>query len=374
MHIVVIGLRGIPDVIGGIETHCRELYPRVRELDPSIKITVLIRQGYNDRKLLDFRGLRIKTIWSPHVWGVDTVIHSFLSILYARLRLHPDIVHLHGIGPGFFAPVAKLLGFRVVVTHHAQDYLRPKWSASGRLFLTLGERFTAFAADRIVCVSAALAREFLNLYPRAATRTLVIPNASALPPPGPAEPGLAELGLTQRGYVLAVGRLEATKRFDELIAAFRMAGLGAMKLVILGSGIGNEDYAAELRRAASERVVFAGFQRGAALRWLYDNAAVFVHPSGMEGFGLVISEALEAGLPVILSDIPPHREFGLPDACYFPSGDVPALVTMLSAPSFDRYRAPAASERQRGDSWDRVARAHLALFRALGGAKAAAAG
>jgi glycosyltransferase involved in cell wall biosynthesis len=218
-----------------------------------------------------------------------------------------------------------------------------------------------------VCVSAALGREFLRLYPGAAKRTVVIPNASALPPLEPDEPQVDELGLTPGGYVLAVGRLEATKRFDDLIKAFELAGRGDLKLVILGSGIGNEDYAAGLRRSASERILFGGFQRGARLRRLYDEAALFVHPSGMEGFGLVISEALEAGLPVILSDIPPHREFGLPDACYYPGGDVAALADKLRTASYDGFRAVEASERQRSDSWERVAREHVALYRQVEG-------
>ena len=58
---------------------------------------------------------------------------------YARLFLHPDVLHFHGIGPGFFTPLARLLGMRTVVTHHARDYLRPKWTRRGQTFLRLRE-------------------------------------------------------------------------------------------------------------------------------------------------------------------------------------------------------------------------------------------
>ena len=131
------------------------------------------------------------------MWGVDTVVHSFLSVLYARLFLGVDVLHLHGIGPGFFTPLARLLGIPTVVTHHARDYLRPKWSRSGRTFLRLGERFTARAANAVVCVSKALHQEFIQAYPEARRRAHVIPNASALTRPVPHDiaPFLAQLGL-----------------------------------------------------------------------------------------------------------------------------------------------------------------------------------
>ncbi|MGJ3628298.1 glycosyltransferase [Sphingomonas sp. MMS24-JH45] len=129
------------------------------------------------------------------------------------------------------------------------------------------------------------------------------------------------MGLANGGYIIAVGRLEATKRFDDLVAARNAAGEDALPLVIVGGSVGDEQHESELRAAAGPGVIFAGFRAGAELAALYRGAAAFVHASQMEGFGLVVLEALLAGLPARLSDIPAHREFGLPDGCYFPVGD-----------------------------------------------------
>src|SRR5579871_3998370 len=123
MHICVIGVRAIPDIIGGIEAHCQQLYPQLLRLAPEMRVTILIRRGYTVHSVFEYNGAWVRSIWSPYLWGVDTVVHSFLSVLYARFKLSADIVHLHGIGPGFFAPLARLLGMRTVVTHHARDYL-----------------------------------------------------------------------------------------------------------------------------------------------------------------------------------------------------------------------------------------------------------
>jgi len=367
VHVCVVGLRGIPHVIGGIEAHCQKLYPELRRQAPDVRVTVLIRHGYTEAEVFEYEGLAVKTIWSPRIWGVDTLIHSFLSVLYAGLWVRPDILHLHGIGPAFFTPLGRLLGLRAVVTHHAQDYLRPKWSGKARAFLRWGERSAARSANAIICVSVALFDRFTTLYPRAKSRSCVIRNANTIEDLGlpNASPILEDLGVEPGGYVLAVGRLEATKAFDDLVAAFRRAEHDELKLVIVGSDIGDEDYARELRSHAGPNIIFAGFQSGDALRRLYEEASLFVHPSHMEGYGLVVAEALAADLPLLLSDIPPHREFGLPEPCYFEVGNVEALAAKLRQFSFDAYIAEDASAAQRRNGWAAAARRHLELYRTV---------
>ena len=46
MKICAIGLRGIPDVMGGIETHCEHLYPRLAHLDEKLEIIVIGRSAH----------------------------------------------------------------------------------------------------------------------------------------------------------------------------------------------------------------------------------------------------------------------------------------------------------------------------------------
>jgi glycosyltransferase involved in cell wall biosynthesis len=345
-HICVIGLRGLPDVIGGIEAHCQQLYPRVVTQSPHTSVTLLIRRGYTGARQFNFDGIEVRTIWSPHVWGVDTVVHSFISVIFARAVLRADLVHLHGIGPGFFSPLARLLGMRTVVTHHARDYLRPKWAKAGQLFLRSGERFTSWAADRIICVSNALRGEFIAAFPASRDRTKVIPNASALTASRREDitPVLRRFDLQQDRYIVAVGRLDAVKAFDDLIAAFDEAKI-PYKLAIVGSELGNEAHAAELWKKRSDKVIFTGFRTGSDLVALYQGAALFV------------------------SDIPPHREFRLPAQCYYPAGDVAALARKLTDVPYDKYRAPEAEAALSMLSWDDIARQHLELYDELLGAE-----
>ena len=41
MKIVVVGTRGIPDIQGGVETHCEELYPRLAAMGHDVTVVVV---------------------------------------------------------------------------------------------------------------------------------------------------------------------------------------------------------------------------------------------------------------------------------------------------------------------------------------------
>lgn len=63
----------------------------------------------------------------------------------------------------------------------------------------------------------------------------------------------------------------------------------------------------------------------------YHEASVAVCPSRFEGFGLTPIEAVASGVPVVASDIPPHREFVGAAARLVPLGDVSALASAIGA-------------------------------------------
>ncbi|PAX06330.1 glycosyltransferase family 4 protein [Sphingomonas lenta] len=363
--LAVIGFRGVPRVIGGVETHCEHLYPELAAAAPDLEVTLIGRRRYMDPHRDRLGPARCVALPSPPQDALETLLHTPLAVLYARWRLRAAIVHLHGIGPGFFAPLARLLGMRAVVTHHASDFQRPKWGRAARTFLRLGERFAARFADRVVCVSAALEAEFLGRYPDAAERTVVIRHGLA---PTDAEAGrafLAAHGLVHGGYLLAVGRLDATKRFEDLIAAHARAGEGALPLVIVGSSIGDRRYEEHLHATAGPGVRFLGFRAGDELSALYAHAALVLQASEMEGFGLVVLEALAAGAPVALSDLSAHREFGLPPERYFPVGDTDSIADVIAATGPREGPWPAAAPIAARYDPAAAVEAHLRIFRQL---------
>ncbi len=362
MKICAIGLRGIPDVMGGIETHCEHLYPTLARLDDKLDIVVIGRSGY--AKPGRFGNVQVVSLWAPRRKALETLIHTPLAILYARLFLHPDLIHLHAIGPGFFAPLARLLGFRVLATHHAADYDRPKWGRFGRWFLKTGEHMIVRFANDVICVSSTIEADLSSRYPSVKSRTVTIRNG--VPPAQAAgisdHDPLSAFDLVPGGYVLAVGRIDPTKGFHDLIRAYEEAQPQGMKLVVVGGAPPGDAYAAGLQRGCSGSIIFTGALPAHQVRILYRNAALFVHPSYLEGFPMVVLEAVEADVPLLVTDIPAHREVGLDPSSFFKVGDVETLARLLAAGDYGRLRCQRRPEILKENDWTTIAQRHREII------------
>lgn len=359
MKIAVTGLRGIPGVMGGVETHCEEMLPRVKHIAPDAEITVFARAPYVSQARYAYRGVNVVAVASPRSVSAEAIVSTFNAILAAR-RAGADMVHIHAIGPALLAPMARLLGLRVVVTHHGEDYNRAKWGRFARIMLRLGERLGTGWANQVIAVSPSLAERLRRKFPRAAKRIAYIPNGAPHLPEGAADV-LTRLGVEPGRYLLAVGRLVPEKGLHDLIEAHGLAG-DPRKLVIAGGADHASPYSRALLERASETVIFAGLQDRASLRALYENAALFVMPSYHEGLPIAALEAASCATPMLLSDIQPNRDLGLKAEHYFPVGDVPALAAALGRPAAE-FGVDAASFRRRFD-WDEIAISTSEVYRA----------
>ena len=360
--ICVTGLRGFPDVMGGIESHCEELLPRIAALAPDQPIVVLGRAPYLPEPRLTWRGVEIIGLRCPQSKHFETIL-STLSAIVAAKRRGARVLHIHAIGPAILTPLARMLGLRVVVTHHGTDYDRAKWGRVAKAVLRAGERAALGWADRIVAVSPSLADQLRATFPRKAGAIYYIPNgAPELPAGGDSDELLMRLGIGDSPFLLAVGRLVPEKGLHDLIAAHRASRTG-YRLVIVGGADHDSPYARNLIAQAGPDVIFTGVQPRSVLALLYRRAAMFVMPSYHEGLPIAALEAAGEGAAIILSDIPANRDIGLPAANYFPVGNVDRLAAMLgSDPTL--FRADAAAVRARF-SWDKAAVETLGLYRAL---------
>ncbi len=172
--IIALGFRGIPNVPGGVEVHASELYPRLQALGANV--TVLGRNPYRPAGSPgSWHGVTVRWLATPRREGVEALVHTFLGVLYAGVR-RPDVLHIHAVGPWLFVPLAKLLGLKVVVTHHGQDYLREKWHAPARALLRLGEQLGMRFADERIVISRSIVDWVDQQYHRSTT---LIPSSVA---------------------------------------------------------------------------------------------------------------------------------------------------------------------------------------------------
>ncbi len=103
-------------------------------------------------------------------------------------------------------------------------------------------------------------------------------------------------------YVLFVGSLEKRKNIVGAIESFGLSDLaneGYRLIVAGGAGHGSD----EIRERASQadNVFMTGYVSDRELRGLYQSASVFLYPSYLEGFGVPLLEAMNAGIPAVAS-------------------------------------------------------------------------
>jgi glycosyltransferase involved in cell wall biosynthesis len=365
LKIMVLGVRGMPNVQGGIETHAEHLYAELARLGCDIE--VLVRSPYAPPEVRNVGSIRLRRLWSPRRPGFEALLHSLLGVLYAGI-VRPDVLHIHAVGPAIVTPIARLLGLRVVVTHHGPDYDRDKWGGVARWVLRSGERAGMCYSHARIAISKVIADLIQAKYQRVSD---LIPNGVAAPPEIAASDYVRGRGLEPGRYFLQVSRMVPEKRQLHLIEAFARARPQGWKLALVG-GLDDSDYSRQVQaRAAEAGVVLTGFVNGAPLGQMYSNAGAFVLPSSHEGLPIALLEALSYGLPVLASDIPANLEIGLPPESYFRTGDIEALAgkltDMASRPDEPQTRAARRSWVLQKYRWETIASQTLGVYRRLAG-------
>lgn len=334
MKIVVTGTRGIPNIMGGVETHCEELFPRVASMGHDV--TVMRRKSYVRDDLTEWKGVSLVDVETPKKKSFEAIIHTFRAINKAK-KLKTDVLHIHAIGPALLVPYAKLLGMKVVFTHHGPDYDRDKWGFAAKTMLKLGEKMGCKFADHVIVISDVIKNLIAQRCGRTQNVHLIyngVPNPEICDYPEYFE----ELGIEKGKYILGMCRFVPEKHLHDLVDAYAKVKADGrclmkdVKLVLAGDTDFEDDYSKELKRKAGEnRVVLTGFIRGRKLHSLLTNALCYSLPSSHEGLPIALLEAMSYKLPVITSAIPANLEVGLDSSCYHQVGDVDTLAAKLEA-------------------------------------------
>ncbi|MBN1942681.1 MAG: glycosyltransferase family 4 protein [Phycisphaerae bacterium] len=331
MRIAMIGSRGIPAGVGGVERVVEHLTRGL--VKRGHEVLVYGRRHYvgnrkpSEGRLILTPGLRGNTF--------DAITHSATACLDVLWR-DVDVVHVHSPGPALWSGLPAIRR-PVVFTVHAPDWRREKWSRIAQAAIRLGLKIGGKSARAITAVSPSLAAELETMLHKP---VVCIPNAAPDVTPQPAE-AILSLGLEPGKYALHVGRMTPEKRLHVLLEAWSKANL-PLSLVVAA----DEDVAAYARRCrqiAPPNVRFVGPKFGGELAELYSHAAMVIQPSVLEGAPLVVLEAAAYGRCVVAADIPAHREILGPHAVYFPPDDSAVLAEKIV-----RYNQDEASRASLG--------------------------
>lgn len=376
---VVLVSRQFWPLVGGAQVVMGNLARALQTL--GLEVTVLTAQWEASwPSELIHRGVHVIRLPQPGVrlWG----LWRYMQALQAWLLEHRgeyDLVYVSKLKQDAYAALAARLSVPVV--------LRPEragprgdihWQQHAPFGRMIARRCRQAAA--IVAKAEPLRQELLAAG-YAAERIAVIAGGVEIPPPRePADQAAARAELAQAARDLALpedaplavytGRLEARKGLTALVAAwpqvldrFRQA-----RLWLIGDGPLRDELAAQIRALGlRERVLLAG--QFDAVDDFYRAANLFVLPSEEELMSMALLEAMAAGLPAVVSDIPANRNLVTheKEGLLVPTNHSPALAAaitrLLASPEEAATLGAAARTRvTQNFSLATMANAHLELF------------
>ena len=169
------------------------------------------------------------------------------------------------------------------------------------------------------------------------------------------------------GYVLTFATGDPREDFETVFAAYSAVQPREVLCVA-----GKHSRSAALRSAADrhgilDRCRLIGYVPEKELHTLYASATIYVDMSVFEGFGLQVIEAMAAGAPLLVSDLPVLREVAVDSAIFVPPRDATALASafrsLLSNMELRANLSARARTRARGFSWRRCAEQTISAYR-----------
>ncbi len=352
LRIGVNALYLIPGQVGGTEVYLRSLLSAWGEMDDQNEYFLVTNRETGHALGPSSAGFHVlpqavRAVNRPArlIWE-----QTALPVLAARMGF--DVL----FNPGFTAPALAPCP-NVTVFHDLQHKRHPEhfrwWDLPAwRLFLFQ----SACLSETIVAVSEATRRDLLRYYPLSPKRIELIHHG--------VDEELRLIAARRRErspekLLLCVSTLHPHKNLDRLVLAFdsfRRQRPG-FQLVLAGfrgfHACALERLIAELN--LGEAVRLTGWISREELFDLYERAFACVYPSTFEGFGMPVLEALAAGVPAAVSDIPPLREVAADAVLLFnPANEaeiVSALVQLADDDQLRKRLAEEGSRRAAGFSW-----------------------
>ncbi len=334
-----------PPSLGGVEELSRHLALALVDAGDQVEVwtphpddgrpeSVEIRDGIVVRRIP--MPLPATNLPSLHRW-LTTGPRTLFALRHAVDAFRPDLAHVQCFGPNgaYATALSRMAHIPLVVTLQGETMMDDADIFDESRVLRAALRSGLKRASAVTACSAFTLSDAESRFGLEPGRGTVIPNGVVLGQPGAAtEPGPPAFrpvpGEPARPYILGLGRVVEKKGFDLLLAAF--AALGEQErvadLVIAGAGpalAGLEEMAAEL--GIARFVHFVGRLSREDVAAAMDGATLFVMPSRLEPFGIVVLEAWRAGVAVVAT-----THGGAPE--FVDDGETGVLVDPFDTPAF----------------------------------------
>lgn len=356
----MLGTRGVPASYSGFETCVEELGARL--VERGHEVSVYCRSHHVKYAEPYYRGMRLVKLPAIRNKYLDTIVHTFLSMLHASFRKY-DVAMTFIAGNSVACWIPRLAGQQTVLNVDGLDWKREKWPRLAKRYIQLAEYLATVFPNEIVTDSRRVQEYYREKFGRDSVYIAYGADVRRRPP----GEHLERYGLEPGRYVLFVGRLVPENCAHHLVESFR--GLDTdLKCVIVGDAPYAEEYIARLKNVDDPRVIFTGYVFGEGYQELSSSAYVFVETSEVGGTHPALVEAMAFANCVVVNDTPENLET-IGDAGLSYSGAVGSLALrevlrdLLDSPcAVEEHGERALARARECYSWEAVTDAYEALF------------
>jgi glycosyltransferase involved in cell wall biosynthesis len=277
-----------------------------------------------------------------------------------------DIVHAHLFPTSLYVALLNFAGVlpqQCIFTEHSTNNRRRDFWWARLLDRWIYSRFT-----RVVAISDGVRDALLDAHPQLKGKVSIVRNGIKLHSEMPER----DIG-NGRVRLVSAGRLKNVKNYPVALKAVSSLTEHDIEYSILGGGPMRPELEAMIEELGlGENVKLAGHVGD--VRAHLEAADIFLMPSKWEGFGLAAVEAMNAGLPLVVSDVPGLREVvGEDGECAFlvdpeqPGQIAGALYRLIENPKLRAAMGRRAFERSLEFGQDAMVDGYIDVYRSVVG-------
>lgn len=357
----------VPRLGGGTYSHVRGLLRGLASIDRDNQYLLFTTYANHDAfEVLPNHCERV-LFRAAHHTVASRLLSEQIRLPWQVNRYPLDVLH----SPGYTMPLLTKVP-RVFTVHDLKVYALPDiYPVGRRLLRKYFIREAVRQADAIISVSNFTKQDIVSRFGVSESVISVIYNAADfhVPVVDTLWPELAQRLRIRTDYIVAFSSREVHKNIPILLKAFSQAEIpDHVQLVVVGHLPEGPMTLATLADSLGirSRIVFTGYLTELDRSLVLAHAKILAFPSLYEGFGIVLLEAMTAGVPIACADATALPEVAGPAALFFDPLSVDhiasALQRLLADGSLRQRLIIAGYERAREFSWEQSARQTLGVY------------